>query len=83
MGAFRENAGGAIPLPHLPRMVPNALSPTRLQRNGARHSPAGAFRSTSGCGLLDRLIIDDYHHQALVRLTHDPEMAALPDARKL
>jgi predicted nucleic acid-binding protein len=42
-----------------------------------------AIRSTSGCGLLDRLIVDDYQHQALVSLTHDHKMAALPDARKL
>jgi predicted nucleic acid-binding protein len=49
--------------------------------NGA--SALAAIRSTSGCGLLDRLIVDDYHQQALVTLTHDHKMAALPDARKL
>lgn len=42
-----------------------------------------AIRATSGCGLLDRLMVDDYRQQALVTLTHDPKMAALPDARKL
>lgn len=42
-----------------------------------------ALRSTSGCGLLDRLIVDDYHHHTLVTLTHDQKMAALPNARKL
>jgi len=42
-----------------------------------------ALRSSGGCGLLDRLIVDDYHHHGLLTLTHDQRMAALPEARKL
>lgn len=42
-----------------------------------------ALRAVGGCGLLDRLIVDDYHQHTLVTLTHDQKMAALPDARKL
>jgi len=42
-----------------------------------------ALLATSGCGLLDRLIVHDYHQHSLVTLTHDQKMAALPDARKL
>ena len=42
-----------------------------------------ALLSSGGCGLLDRLIVDDYHAHALVTLTHDQKMAALAEARKL
>ena len=42
-----------------------------------------ALRATTGCGLLDRLVVDDYHHRSLVTLTHDLKMAALPEARRL
>ena len=42
-----------------------------------------AILSSGGCGLLDRLIVDDYHQHALVTLSHDKKMAALPEARKL
>lgn len=42
-----------------------------------------ALRTTAGCGLLDRLIVDDYHQHTLVTVTHDHKMAALPVARKL
>lgn len=37
----------------------------------------------TGCGLLDRLIADDYHRAGLVTLTLDRKMASLPDARSL
>ena len=42
-----------------------------------------ALRSTGGCGLLDRLIVDDYHQHSLVTLTHDQKMATLPGSLKL
>jgi predicted nucleic acid-binding protein len=34
----------------------------------------------TGCGLLDRLIADEYRRAGLVSLTLDRKMAALPDA---
>lgn len=37
----------------------------------------------AGCGLLDRLIADDYHRVGLTTLTLDRKMAALPDTRRL
>jgi predicted nucleic acid-binding protein len=36
-----------------------------------------------GCGLLDRLIADDYHRRGLESLTLDARMARLAHARKL
>jgi len=42
-----------------------------------------ALASVSGCGLLDRLIADDYRRAELVTLTIDRKMAALPHARHL
>ena len=49
--------------------------------NGA--SVFDALRATGGCGLLDRLIADDYRSADLVTLTLDRKMAALPHARRL
>ncbi|MGH8592958.1 MAG: PIN domain-containing protein [Gammaproteobacteria bacterium] len=42
-----------------------------------------ALASESGCGLLDRLIADDYHRAGLVSLTLDRKMAALAHTRLL
>lgn len=42
-----------------------------------------ALEATKGCGLLDRLIADDYRRAELVTLTLDRKMAALPQARRL
>lgn len=42
-----------------------------------------ALEAKSGCGLLDRLIVDDYRRSELVALTLDRKMAALADARML
>lgn len=42
-----------------------------------------ALTSDSGCGLLDRLIADDYARSNLPTLTLDRKMAALPNARRL
>ncbi len=42
-----------------------------------------ALEADSGCGLLDRLIADDYRRAALVTLTLDRKMAALPEVRRL
>ena len=42
-----------------------------------------ALEAEGGCGLLDRLIAEDYHRAGLVTLTLDRRMAALPDARPL
>jgi predicted nucleic acid-binding protein len=42
-----------------------------------------ALEAAGGCGLLDRLIADDYHRAGLVTLTLDQRMAALPDACEL
>ena len=47
---------------------------------------AGAFaalEAKTGCGLLDRLITDDYQRAELTTLTLDRKMAALPKARRL
>lgn len=41
------------------------------------------LESTSGCGLLDRLIADDYRRAGLTTLTLDRKMASLPDAQRL
>ena len=42
-----------------------------------------ALETRTGCGLLDRLIADDYRRAGLSTLTLDRKMAALPDARRL
>ena len=42
-----------------------------------------ALQADSGCGLLDRLIADDYCRAELNTLTLDRKMAALPQARRL
>lgn len=39
-----------------------------------------ALAAESGCGLLDRLIADDYRQSGLATLTLDRKMAALPEA---
>lgn len=47
---------------------------------------AGAFaalEAKTGCGLLDRLITDDYQRAELTTLSLDRKMAALPKARRL
>ena len=49
--------------------------------NGA--SAFAALEATTGCGLLDRLIADDYRRADLTTLTLDRKMAALPDACRL
>jgi predicted nucleic acid-binding protein len=49
--------------------------------NGA--SVFAALEALTGCGLLDRLIADDYLRAGLVTLTLDRKMAALPRARRL
>ena len=42
-----------------------------------------ALQAKSGCGLLDRLIADDYRSAGLTTLTLDRKMAALADVRRL
>lgn len=42
-----------------------------------------ALEAKSGCGLLDRLITDDYRRAELITLTLDRKMAALPHTRRL
>ena len=42
-----------------------------------------ALEARTGCGLLDRLITDDYQRAELTTLTLDRKMAALPKARRL
>ncbi|WP_025321396.1 PIN domain-containing protein [Deferrisoma camini] len=42
-----------------------------------------ALEGPSGCGLVDRLIADDYRRAGLVTLTLDRKMAALCDVRRL
>jgi predicted nucleic acid-binding protein len=49
--------------------------------NGAEAGEA--LQATGGCGLLDRLIVQDYHQRGLTTLTQDRKMAALPQARRL
>jgi len=41
------------------------------------------LEASSGCGLLDRPIADDYRREGLTILTLNRKMAALPSARKL
>lgn len=42
-----------------------------------------ALESKGGCGLLDRLIADDYRRTELETLTLDRKMAALPNTHQL
>lgn len=42
-----------------------------------------ALGAQSGCGLLDRLIADDYGHAGVATLTLDKKMASLPGVRRL
>ena len=42
-----------------------------------------ALDAAGGCGLVDRLIVDDYERHELETLTLDDRMARLPAARKL
>ena len=42
-----------------------------------------ALAAGSGCGLLDRLIAEDYHRAGLVTLTLDKRMGALPNCQSL
>lgn len=42
-----------------------------------------ALQSNQGCGLLDRLIADDYASRGMKVLTHDRKMGRLPSAEKL
>jgi predicted nucleic acid-binding protein len=42
-----------------------------------------ALESKAGCGLLDRLIADDYRRAGLETLTLDRKMAALPNTHRL
>ncbi len=42
-----------------------------------------ALEASAGCGLLDRLIADDYRRAELTTLTLDRKMAALPEVRRL
>ena len=43
----------------------------------------GAIQMLTGCGLLDRLIAEDYHHHGCITLTRDRRMAKLPGAHLL
>ena len=49
--------------------------------NGA--SVLVALKTNKGCGLLDRLIADDYTTRGIRTLTNDAKMARLSDAEKL
>ena len=49
--------------------------------NGA--SVLAALKTDKGCGLLDRLITDDYSSRGVKTLTNDSKMARLPDTEKL
>ncbi len=42
-----------------------------------------ALQSDQGCGLLDRLIADDYEQRGTKVLTNDRKMSRLPSAEKL
>ena len=49
--------------------------------NGA--SVLKAIAVQTGCGLFDRLIVDDYQREGVVTVTNDRKMAALPEVRRL
>ena len=42
-----------------------------------------ALKADAGCGLLDRLITDDYRRAELTTLTLERKMGALPQVRRL
>jgi len=42
-----------------------------------------ALNTPTGCGLLDRLITEDYQHHGCITLTRDHRMAKLPGAQRL
>ena len=42
-----------------------------------------ALETVAGCGLLDRLIADDYRRAELTTLTLDRKMGALPQVQRL
>ncbi len=42
-----------------------------------------AINTLTGCGLLDRLISEDYHYHSCITLTRDRRMAKLPGAQLL
>jgi hypothetical protein len=42
-----------------------------------------ALKAETGCGLLDRLIADDYASRGIKALTNDRKMARLPEVAKL
>ena len=42
-----------------------------------------ALEAAAGCGLLDRLIADDYRRAELITLTLDRKMGALAQVRRL
>lgn len=42
-----------------------------------------ALESTTSCGLLDRIVADDYRRTDLMTLTLDRKMASLPHTRRL
>ena len=42
-----------------------------------------AINTITGCGLLDRLITEDYHHHGFITLTRDRRMAKLQGAQLL
>jgi predicted nucleic acid-binding protein len=50
-----------------------------LNGSGAMH----ALEAKTGCGLLDRLIANDYQRADLTTLTLDRNMAVLPQAKRL
>jgi predicted nucleic acid-binding protein len=50
-------------------------------QNGA--SVLAALNTRTGCGLLDRLITEDYHQHGCITLTRDRRMAKLPGAQLL
>ncbi|MCE2961371.1 MAG: type II toxin-antitoxin system VapC family toxin [Akkermansiaceae bacterium] len=49
--------------------------------NGA--SVMEALHANHGCGLIDRLIADDYAKDGIALLTNDQKMSRLPSAQKL
>lgn len=48
-----------------------------------REAALDALRARTGCGLLDRLIAEDYRQAGMITLTLDRKMAALPDVQYL
>ena len=48
-----------------------------------REAALDALRARTGCGLLDRLIAQEYRQLGMITLTLDRKMAALPDVQHL